>query len=258
VAERQVAAVTGIDPPDLSPKRQHSVAGQGTHTQLYCKPTGASIPAASLNSRLDLGRGGLYLGDVTSLEASLRQYRLNGRALTVWLTLGGLLYLAVFVWLLINKPLFYGLALAAAPAALIVVTRPKLALLQFIVVLFIERAVKEGTPIYFMDITPRWNAALRLTYAPPVALPFAAGFTGISLYRGALIIPPVATAVPGGIPTVPGRFFAEFFLGIDCSRGGGARAFAGSLVTRQFIYVRIRLSHRGGGGSIRVQRRAVR
>jgi len=178
----------------------------------------------------------------------LRQYRLNDRALSVWLTLGGLLYVAVFVWLLLNKPLFYSLALVGAPIALVIVTQPKLALLQFVVVLFIERAVKDGVPVYFMDI----SAALVVITATidicrsgrlPARLP---AFTWNFVYIGVAM---VITAVFGywphlvGIRLLTWAFLLLTFLSLYRLLGavGVARAirwfFAVAVVNSIFVLV---------------------
>ncbi|MBD3258966.1 hypothetical protein GF377_11075 [candidate division GN15 bacterium] len=73
--------------------------------------------------------------------------------LTTYVVLAVLVVIAGIIFLLLNKPLFYGLALIAAPLVVVIVTHPKLAMGQFLFCLFIEYPLLPSVPLFLIDIS---------------------------------------------------------------------------------------------------------
>ncbi len=79
-------------------------------------------------------------------------HRINLRAVSFYLALVGLAYISISVWALINKPLYF-YVLAGLPFALCVVAFPRVALYQYLFVLFFELAIIPVQGIWLQDIS---------------------------------------------------------------------------------------------------------
>ena len=77
---------------------------------------------------------------------------INLRVVSAYLFTAAVAYAFFLVWALLNKPLFFAAA-ASAPIALFIVTNPRLALYQFVFVLFLNYAVVESVPLSLAEVS---------------------------------------------------------------------------------------------------------
>jgi O-antigen ligase len=77
---------------------------------------------------------------------------INLRVVSAYLFAAAASYAVFLVWALLNKPLFFAVA-AGAPIALFIMTNPRLALYQFVFVLFLHYAVVESIPLFLAEIS---------------------------------------------------------------------------------------------------------
>lgn len=97
---------------------------------------------------------GLYLQEMSiSRTGAIESPRIDTRLLSYYLWAGVGLLLVALVYALFNLPTRYLYLAAGAPLAFIVVVSPRLALYQFVFVLFIEIAVLPTIPIHLTDIS---------------------------------------------------------------------------------------------------------
>lgn len=90
---------------------------------------------------------------VQTLVQSNLPIDVNGRALGRYLVFGAGLLITALLWAIFNLPARYLYLVAAAPIAFAVVISPRVALYQFVVLLFFEHLLIQSIPLYLIDLS---------------------------------------------------------------------------------------------------------
>jgi len=89
----------------------------------------------------------------TSPAQSIPSANIDTKLLGRYLVFGAILAVMALIYALFNLPMRYLYLAAATPIALVIILNPRLALYQFVFVLFIEVAVFPSVPLLLIDIS---------------------------------------------------------------------------------------------------------